>query len=488
MYCVPTSYVNIFRYMADHGMPGMDGNYGTSYNDVSSWITSTGFHMGTDAGLGTKFGPAFTYASNYIWNRTSHAVYMYKFSSDADWGYKTIRNKLRLGAIVNIGRGKYEWDGNDYDRVGGHFLTLVGYLSDGNGNRTFKVMNPSQPNDGNEATQSTFEIENKGTFNISLDTEEDGVVTHARYVTGNNSLYMIDSMHVMLPVFAGWFTNTNDSTQFTFKFPFQWDEFAFGWPRTFNYTTTESIVDWQWDAKEATLFYLNSAGNVKEVDIFDGATTTVTTISGAKRILLGGPMHNLYVHGKSLLNPDKMYLYDRKTRRTVSTNIGFAPGALDYDEVTGGPVVVNATGTIFQRYTPTLSSSTTLKTSRLQSVLPNFFAPILMKVDHLTGDILTAFEGNSGWTRYIRQGNRYFGVDVSYRGTGIEAIMPGETGQVYVQSNNMLRTYNRNGSPAPGDFDGMAVAGRFKMIRSGPVGTNPMNTPGWNNENGPDVP
>lgn len=489
MYCVPTSYVNIFRYMADHGMPDMNGSYNTSYGDVSNWILSTGVHMGTDAVDGTRATPAFDYASHYIWNRTSHAVYMYKFSSDADWGVNTIRNWLRLGAMVAMGRGRYEWDGNDYDRVGGHVMTLVGYTSDGNGNRTLKVMNPSMPNDGNLTTQSTFAVETKGVANVTVDTEDDGVVTHAQYsVSGNPNFYMIDNMHVMLPCFAGWPSNTNDSTRFTFQFPFQWDEAAFGWPKTFTHTTTDSIVDWQWDAKNATLFYVNSAGNVKEVDIFDNTSTTITTISGANRILLGGPMHDLYVLGKAVLAPDKIYRFDRKTGRVSSTNVGFAPGALDYDEFSGGPVVANTAGTVFKRYSPTLSSSTILTTRRLQSILPTLMAPIFMKVDHLTGDILTGIEGNSGWTRYIRQGSRYVGVDIPFRGGGIQAIMPGETGQVYVQSNNVLSTYNRYGIPAPGDFDGLAVSGRFKMIRSGPVGTNPMDTPAWNNEDALEVP
>lgn len=71
--------------------------------------------------------------------------------------YVSLRNLLQMGAYVVVGRGRYTLDDGEFDRVGGHAMTVVGLRRTDAGVITISVHNPW--NESSRTTQAAFHVQ-----------------------------------------------------------------------------------------------------------------------------------------------------------------------------------------------------------------------------------------------------------------------------------------------------------------------------------------
>lgn len=482
-YCVPTSYCDVFQYMAHYGMPGQDGGYGTGYSDMSSMIFTMGILMGTDPNKGTSFSNSWSVGNSWIFNHTSKLVYCYGYGPDWDWGTGTIKNVLKTGGVVVIGRGKYEWDGNDYDRVGGHAVVLVGYNYPSSGGKTITVCDPND--DANLNSQSGYVYVNKATSNLAIDTEAYGVVTHARYTNNEgtgNVRYVIDNMHNMLPMYAAWpySGGPQAGTNFKFYWPFIYSNEHL--TRTETISIPDVPVDWCLDAGEVGLMYLTASGDLHKVDLAEGSNTVIANVPDAKKLVVGGSTADIFVLRKPVLGADQIVLVDRDTGKKSSRATPAKMLDLDWDVQGNGVAMVSQDGGTIYRCDEKLGPIVTDKVLQIFSVPPDSMATLHFKVDHVSGDAILATEGSTTFQRFHRTKGKWVGRTVSYRGTGIQAIFPGERGLTFVQDAGKIWTLDSNGNYVDTDFSGTQVDGDFQITRSlAAFKPETMTGPGWDN-------
>lgn len=494
-YCVPTSYVDMFKYMDNHGLPSMNGQFSNSYADVTSWIFTMGFFMGTNsADKGTSGAAGYSVSNDWIDNHTTRYFSSVAFGPGSDWSWRTIRNNMRLGALVRIGRGKYIRDtvNNEWDRDGGHSVMVAGFLDDGNGNRQFLVADPN--NNSSLTTQEPFSLDSKPTSDITFTTEDHGVVTHARYTlsTGSNgnTRWVIDGMHAVLPFVAGWTTTTQDSQGFTFKVPFQFNEATATWPTTFTFTTADNVEDWCFDLMKGGIVYLTTTGKVYEYDPFDGTKTQLADLPTAKKIAIGGPRQDLYVLTAGAISDELRYV-PRKGAFGVVKTLNARVESLDFDPVTGGPVVAKFGSNKFIRFSRSLGTRTDETILSLSLIQPASVGPTIFKVDEHTGDYLMSNEGSQVWSRYRMHGNRRVEARYTVASTaGIRSLSSLTHGHTLLQVGSRLVAVNNKGLEIASDFDGITAASPFKSIRNefAALSTD-FPLPGWYDQTpGPDEP
>lgn len=469
-YCVPTSCVDMFKYMDNHGLPSMNGSFSNSYADITAWILYMGVLMGTNsADKGTGGTAAFNVSNTWIDNHTTKFFSSVAFGPGSDWSWRTIRNNMRLGALVRIGRGKYVRDtvNNEWDRDGGHAVMVAGFLDDGSGNRQFLVADPN--NNSSLTTQEPFSLDSKPTSDITFTTEKHGLVTHARYTlsTGSNgnTRWVIDSMNAVLPFVAGWTTTTQDSQGFTFKVPFQFNEATAAWPTTFTFTTSDNVQDWCFDMMKGGIIYLASTGKIYEYDPFDGTKTQLADLPTAKKIAIGGPRQDLYVVTQGALTDELRYV-PRKGAIGVIKSLNTRVDALDYDPVMGGPVVTKFGSNKFIRFSRTLGTRFDETTLSLSLIPPASVGPTIFKVDEHNGDYLLSNEGSTVWSRFRRHGNRRVEAQYTVASTaGLKSLCALPHGQALLQIGSRLVAVNQQGLETASDFDGITAASPFRSIR-----------------------
>ena len=481
-YCVPTSYVDMYMYMASHGMPGMDGGYSSSYSDITAFILFTGILMGTDPNKGTHgaYGPG----KSWINSHTSHAVYHWFYGPDWDWGTATLKNALKTGSLCAIGRGKYQWDGNDYDRVGGHEVVLVGFDYNSNG-KSLIVRDPND--DSNLNSQSSYLSVYKDTTNYSIDTEAYGVVTHARYTNstgGGNNRYIVDSLHQVMPMFAGWTYGTSAGTNFKVYWPFMWEEATHGGPQELNFTSPNVVTDWCFDIGEVAIFYLTPGGDIRRIDMDEQTDTLVRNLPGASKIVVGGPKCDIFVLKKTLLSAgDTLYKVTRSTS-ALESKISLPKHVMDIDwdvQGNGMAMISNDLETVY-RCNSNLQGLQIDNVRTLYSNHAHSFVPVTdFSVSHDTGEIILGALGTNTYQKYRRVLNTWSGKSYAYRGsTGIQTIVAAEGGQTFIQDGSSLVTLDVNGNYITNDFTGLGVQNKFQLSRSY-VATQPgsMDGPGW---------
>ncbi|MBS1721705.1 MAG: hypothetical protein JSS66_01730 [Armatimonadetes bacterium] len=472
MHCVPTSYMDLFMYMSTHGLPLMDGGYNAnSYSDMSGFELTLGILMGTSSTGGTNQPTAYDVANSWMFGHTSKLILPYFFGGGSDWSWRTIRNYLRLGSICRIGYGRYYRANNVWVRDSGHSVALAGFQDDGAGNQTFYVADPSSSDSLN--SQSPFVIKDKSTDDITFTTQNHGVVTHARYThgTGDNGnwRYVIDSMHAILPQFAGWQATTRASSRLHLEIPFQMNEATHQWPSTLDITVPDTVVDWSFDMRTGGIVYLNSTGLIYELDL-DGVRTQIANIPNAKQIVVGGETQDLFVLIDNLLI-DQLQFVNRNGGLGVIKSLGGNVASIDYDPVHQGPVVVANNLNKISLYSHSLGTKTDVPLTR---ILPwkkdyNYIqaGTGIVKVDHSNGDYIVAKTGDDHWERFQWVNGNLVGKPVYYRGTsGITTLCPAENGVMFVQDGNNLLTLGRSGSPIATDFSGMNVQTSVRIPRS----------------------
>jgi hypothetical protein len=491
MYCVPTSFVNLCAYLKKYGCTNMTSSYSVnSHSDMTNFIFLQGLLMGTDPEDGTSGSvPDEVY---WMDSRTSKAVFFASFGPSSTWGYRTIMNQFRNGAIVRMAYGRYRLVSGEWSRRGGHSVTLAGHQRNdsGAGPNQFFVADPAA-DDGDLNQQSSFIFQIKDTSNITLTTEDHGVVTHARYTNwvgaNGDRRAVVDSMFVVLPLYAGWPAVEGDATTFHIKIPWQMNPSAthqdFATEQSF--TIPDGVQDWCFDPTDFSVVYITAAGAVRRRDVATGETTTLLTSAAARKVAVGGPDMDVYVMRAGTLN-DSVTVIRRKNGATLTRNLVGKFASIDVDDTTGGLVALSTNGTqatVFDR-TFTTATQVGLLSLALEKETRNIASGTpTLRVDSQTGAWYVSTEGSSAWVRYPKAPSARVGKTVEIRGT-VRRLFPGPQSTVYVQDmSDRIWTYTQSGLPKATDFSGMQAAGPVCIPRSFTM-HNPgeMVGPGWINE------
>ncbi|MBS1707100.1 MAG: hypothetical protein JSS65_00090 [Armatimonadetes bacterium] len=490
-YCVPTSCVDMLKYMSENGLPGMDGSFGNSYDDVTNFIFNLSVQMGTTTAHGTHSGPAFDVMFNWTNSRTNKLLVHTLYGASWDWGKGTIRNRIAEGAICRIGYGRYYNYGGSWHRDGGHSMALVGYNFSGSQD-FFRVRDPAKA-DGDLDKQGDFVTEDYDTRNLTFTTTTWGRRTHAMCTlfTGdngaNNQRHVYDGMHCILPVFAGWL-NTEVYTSggpgpkpvpgkfkaspppFTSTSPWNFGDPT---PVTQSFTPFDTVVDWCYDIGMLGVFYITPAGKIYYANLTTGDHFFIQTIPGARKLVVAGTTLDLFVlastnAGDTLvrLERDQMTLEEGKVmniavlRKTVAL-----PGrasALDVDPFAGGVAVLSKDMDKVWSFGEDLLPKTTTPVSPP----PSGSGEPIFRIDPAFGEIVYTRRGSSQFFAILRGGpSRGPRTSPSFA-QGIESIELCGNGVVMVQDGGRLYTYDHAGQEVQTQLSGLAVNGPTKLIRS----------------------
>ncbi len=488
MYCVPTSFVNICGYFRNYGMPNMlDGSNPNSHSEMTGLIFLMGFLMGTHPEDGTRG----SWPTEFAWvdSKTSKLVFMGAWGPSSTWGFNAVMGQFRGGALVRIGYGRYTNVNGTWFRTGGHSVTMGGFGIQGS-QRYFLVTDPAR-DDGDNTRQSSFVFEQKDTTNITLNTDDHGPVTHARYTfwTGDsgNRRAMVDSMTSFMPVYAGWPAANQDGTNLNIRFQYMPQPPTMGqFPTSYTVTTTDSIVDWCFDPSEFGLVLLNTAGQVKKVDIASEAETTVLTSAAARQVAVGGHDQDVYVLREGTFF-DSVSRIPKNGGRPQSINLPGKAAAIEVDDRTGGVVALDSDlqgATAFDRDFTTSRREAFVLIAPARPTVRIATGQGLFAIDSATGNYMIAEQGQQEWTTLARQGNRRVGRTVRVKVVGgIQRLMAGPQNTVFVQDGNeRLQTFHPNGVTKATEFTAFQAAGPVRIPKSfTAVRPGEMTNQGWIN-------
>lgn len=208
MFCVPTSFTNIRGYIANHGYGSiMSGprNWQSqgNYNYVTARIDAMGIYMDTDPFDGTGGSDAKNGWNDFIddWHEDKFTLSSWGGYAPSPWIYI-----LFTTGITNLCYGYYKpQGGGEYDRDGGHCVTLVGLkdLCTSFSEPTFRIRNPAS-DDGDLDVQSVFSTEETRTDVQNFNYDGD-IVTRLRLIdfgSGSSTRRYMDKLYSVQPLIA----------------------------------------------------------------------------------------------------------------------------------------------------------------------------------------------------------------------------------------------------------------------------------------------
>jgi hypothetical protein len=477
MYCVPVSFMNKIAYLGKYSTTAMINGYDpANYTQMNSLALLLGVLMGTSPTQGTSGSIPVEVA--WIDGKTNRLVVFAALGPSANWSYRTVMNQFRAGALVRMGYGRYKLEGSSWSRKSGHSVGLAGYYrSDSTNSGTFFVADPAT-DEGDYTKQSPFVFQIKDTNDITLTTENHGVVTHARYTNwvGGSANYpgswraVVDSALFTLPFFAGWTVPTLDGNHIDVRFQFMPGPPTGEFPTSYRVTTTDGIRDWCFDMMNFGVCWISSTGQVKLRSVSVDDTQTLMTSAAARKVVIGGPNQDVFVlrEGSAF---DSVSRISRKNGLITTVNLPEKAAAFDVDESTGGLAVVNRDLDSVLVFDPSLKAMRREPLFGVAPIRPGVTiqsANAAFSVDSLSGDYFLAIEGVPAWIRYTKQGNVRIGHETAINlRDGIKRIAAGPQKTVVVQDmNDRIHTYRYDGSPKATEFSGLQAAGPIRAAKT----------------------
>jgi hypothetical protein len=203
-HCVPTSFTNLRGYIANHGYGNiMSGprNWQSqaNYNYVTDRIDAMGIYMDTDPSGGTNGDDAIDGWNDFIddWHDDKFTLNAWFGSVPGMWIYL----EFLTGGLTNICYGYYKFAGGEWDRDGGHCVSLVGIsdLCDSPFEPTVRIRDPAS-DDGDLDVQSPFAYSTSRTELQSFN--YDGGVSRLRLLdfgAGSSTRRYIDKLYSIRP-------------------------------------------------------------------------------------------------------------------------------------------------------------------------------------------------------------------------------------------------------------------------------------------------
>lgn len=334
MYCVPTAAMNWIYFYAARGMSSTP--FGTTNPaQIPFNIGRMGNLMDTDAQDGTSFSDAIDGLLDWLSARGPWGVVRSARASDNNnITYKRLRNLLQLGANVMVMRGRYEKDGDEFERIGGHALSVVGLTRTDQNLITISVHDPNNgsSNTSQAATQVKQEVLTEMRRNIDGDH-----VTILRWGSGSvNPPYLcLDGVIAILPMMAA--SNVSANAVTVYRSNFTDNTVATQqYPTPFQGGVSELVLD---PSGCALSVIARDDGQVWTLDLAEGTWLQLANVRAATALAYGSRRERLYV-----VQDRQISAFDDAGALTGKLDLDASVDALSYDQKGDRMIAVVAGG------------------------------------------------------------------------------------------------------------------------------------------------
>ena len=306
MYCVPTAAVDLLTYIANHGYSWMSpgsGYYGheagpaqPQYNKMTNAIFQMGQVMGTSPFSGTGGNGAITGLQQWLWNNGGFGFTVSHAWASGYWSPRLndIAGAALDGAVVEPIVGWYDGSqATGFSRDGGHALALATATRSGS-NMQIGLRDPAATTASDDYfSQSGFTTE---TYPVqSVVAFFDGYPRAQDQLVGLGSHGFLDGYIAVYPPYA--LTVEKNLIHVLKPWPLLLDDGSQPLvDAAYFAANNRNVVDLAIDPALATHPYLAEGDStVWELDALSGRSTALTTVDGARRLVIGGKERNIYV-------------------------------------------------------------------------------------------------------------------------------------------------------------------------------------------------
>jgi hypothetical protein len=467
MFCVPTAYVNILRFMALNGLGNLDQGYNNTYNSITSFISNMGNRMDTDAQDGTNFSDGYDAVLDWIDDHSNQGYMHIACVSDGDWGTGTIKNWMAVGAMVRLGYGRYKKVDGEWERNGGHAISMSGYDYSGS-TKYIDYANPAS-DDGNINAQGAFTYDKKTVKNVHYDSDDDGWVTHAQLSSGTNAkTCFIDNMHAILPLWGGWFsvphTEVQDHIQWAtiaadFYVPSGLAASTFhavfpGAPgtaaREIEVEVPGTVKDWCFDVRDVGIYVLSDDGTITHIDLVEKESKRIASVKGARKLAVAGKKFDLFVLQDGAAQ-DNIVRVEPATGTQTSLKVAKGITAIEPDQETLGIAALHPGEKKIFRIDPLLRR----------------VSPVSVDVPEGDGAVMVAVGRKGEFT--LARGRTFTRATrrvVLAQAPKIRAFQAVGKDRFLLQDGSKLTMVDADGKTIPGAFDGVIASGTFRAAHS----------------------
>lgn len=211
MYCVPTSWTNFMAWLANRGYTnamGDSGNWAAAsrYQLVTNRISQMGGLMSTDGEGGTDSSDAIEGLVDYLDERNvGLPAIAFSYVAEGDWAPKPqdLRSWMNMGALVCVCFGRYQQNGSEWERIGGHCMTLVSVKAPCNGQGwVIGLRDPWTGSGDSRFTQSNFATRTIELFGNTFNFDGDVRKQYRDINDTDGDRWYLDKIQVLLPMVA----------------------------------------------------------------------------------------------------------------------------------------------------------------------------------------------------------------------------------------------------------------------------------------------
>ncbi len=467
MFCVPTAYVDLLRFMALNGLGNLDKGYNNTYNSITSFIANMGNRMDTDAQDGTNFSDGYDAVVDWIDDHSNQPFMHIAFVSDGDWGTGTIKNWMAIGAMVRLGYGRYKKVDGEWERTGGHAIAMSGYDYSGS-TKYIDYANPAS-DDGNINAQGAFSYDKNVVKNVRFDSDDDGWVTHAQLSSGTNAkTCFIDNMHAIMPFWGGWFSVPHTSVQkeilwasigMNLTIPTVQSTSTFhavfaGAPgaaaHEIEVEVPGTVKDWCFDVRDVGIYVLSDDGTITHVDLVEKETKRIASVRGARKLAVAGKKFDLFVLQDGAAQ-DNLLRIELATGTQTSLKVAKGITAIEPDQETLGIAALHPGDKKIYRIDPLLKK----------------ISPVSVEVPEGDGAVMVAVGRKGEFT--VARGRTFTRASrrvVMAQAPKIRAFQAVGKDQFLLQDGAKLTMVDAEGKTVPGPFDRVVAAGNFRAAHS----------------------
>ncbi|MBV6457423.1 MAG: hypothetical protein HONBIEJF_00532 [Fimbriimonadaceae bacterium] len=461
MYCVPTSFANLFKYLNDKGLTDMDSGWGTSYSSCTSLIDEVGDEMNTSGTNGTSGGDAYDGLVDWVDDHTSKLFALgYAFGP---LSYYSIALWQEMGCLVNVCYGYYtKQSSGKWDRNGGHCITVNGY-NESLPNHYLYTRNPW--GDSDLDTQSAYSTETLTLYSQVIYTTDGDGGTYWRSggSSSDSSGKFLDTIYVMMPLWGSWYSGSGPVQSITFHTPWTFNDGDDSRPQTWQ-LYVDGADKYVLDIVEPGAITWNKVtGEVRQQGLF-GNQDSFGYFPGAKDLEVGGFDGSIYVLA-GMNGGDRIFRIDRQTKQVAVLDSPIHLMGIEWSDKRGlcgmgmgGNRLLEASESLDTYAITKLRPLQNVSQSELATIRqPKFFA-----LDRDRLGLVVGYDAGGYFDRYEGQGLRGRRVNWQQQDS-LSGFDVDSQGNLHLVEGNVVRTLDKDGNPVATDFNGMQAGEGYQL-------------------------
>jgi hypothetical protein len=451
MYCAPAAITNWMYYYAAHGRPGAIDYARTVPGNIPLNLASMGAYMDTDGEDGTYFSDAVDGLADWLEDHNIPAnIYYRRASQGQDITYVRLRNRLQQGGNLVVWRGRYKKEDGEFERIGGHVMTLVSLTRTDNNTITVGVHDPD--NNGSIHSQSASQVDYVVVTEKRRNIEGDSVII-LRWGPGSvNSPYRcIDGVIAIVPLFA--VTNLVSGILTLYSSSFESEKTI---RKDFPMPFSGEIGDLVLNPSDSTASMIaKNTGEVWTINLADGTWNKISAISKAKLITYG-------VNDQLFVQQDNRLLaFDSSSKQVGQIDL-VGVDALSYDHKHNRLVALSSANKALLSFSPQL---TLLEKNPLPVIQGS--GRFNLSLGSRDGTAVISREGSSQFARvpmFTKSSKKLESIKIKSTQAG---AVHAAKGRLFLNEGGKIASYESDGKrKAKSIFDGLACGSFLKVSRS----------------------